>query len=136
MRFEGQDRVVVVNRIVVKQCESSGSRCHRDIRCILNRAVAPPELGLILLFAVLRIVNDKIRIFEKLNMPLIARVFELRPGVVPIGFVIRNVGDGRAAIGDSVGDCGCRVIQILSLDQNVPDAEETLFQFGEVNAAG
>ena len=97
MLLEGQDRIVVVRRIVVKERKPSGSGGHRDVRRIFDRAVSPATLGSILLFAVLRVMDDEIGILQELDMPLVARMLKDRTRIIPVRLMIRHIGNSRSA---------------------------------------
>jgi len=123
MLLEGQDRIVIVCRIVVKERKPAGSSSHRDVRSVINCAVSPAPLGSILFFTVLGVVDYEISVFQKLDVSLVTRMLKYRTRIIPVRLMIRHISNGGSAVADSVSDSGRRMIEILSFDKNVTDAE-------------
>jgi hypothetical protein len=80
-------------------------------------------------------VNHKIRTSEKLDVTLVARMVKDRPGRIPEGLVIRDVGYSGVVGRNAIADRGCRMIQVLRFNEDVADSEKSFFELGIVDAA-
>ena len=81
---ERVDGVVGARRIVVVQGESFDVPGHRDVDRVLDRAVAPPDLVLVLLLEVLRVVDQQVGAAHEAHVQRVFAV-EARPGAEVLG---------------------------------------------------
>ena len=132
--LQSLQRRVVVRRIVVEERHATRPGLHRDVDRVFHRGVTPPHALAILLLAVLRVVDDEVRVLHERDVPLVAGMVQDAVLRLPERLMVRDVGEGGAVAGDPVRDRRRGVIQVLRLDQHVADAEEAFLELGEVDA--
>jgi len=126
---EAVQRLVVPQRVVVKEIEPPDPRRASDLHDILPRAVAPARLGRVLLRRVLRVVDHEVSAGEEFNVPAVLAgdlAGACRRQQPRVGLVVRGVHD-RDAVGlEPVAERERRVVQVAGRDLEVADREGAL----------
>ena len=131
--------VVVVGGVVVEENEPLHAGGGGDVGGVLHRAVPPADLVAVLLFAVLRVVDDEVRPFEEADVALVAGV-EHVPLHRPVGSA--QLPDVRLVVGgvdghhphlEPVAEGHGGVVQVLRGDLHVPVGEGVLSQLAELD---
>ena len=122
------DGLVVPRRIVVGEGERLHPAQPRHCDHVIERAVAPADLSLVLARPVLRVVDQQIGAGEEFDMALVLTAdfpgaISERPGM---RLVIAAIDDGHAVRLEPVAEGQRRVVQVLRLDRDVADPEHPL----------
>ena len=127
------DVVVVVHRVVVEQHEIARTRLSRDVHRVVDRAVAPVPLRLVLLVRVLRVVDQQVDAVAQLEHLLRNVVV----GIVGIATraVVGDVRDRHAVPVDAVAERRADVAHPTRPHLGEPDREVVVARVVEPNVA-
>ena len=121
------DRVVGARRLVVEEREATNGGGVRHPDRVLDRAVSPPPLRVVLVDGVLRVVDQEVGVTEKRDVLRFLAVELLEPGRSTLGLrtglVIGRVHDAHAVGLDPVSQRERRMVEIARRDRDVVDLE-------------
>ena len=112
------------------QCDLLHTRVPGELDYVFDRAMAPSDFGWVFGCRVLSIMDEKIRVLQKLGMP------QVLPGDLPlpgcetarIGLVVARVHDDKAVCLQAIAQREGGVVEILRRYLDVADIEDALDQ--------